>query len=651
MLTRLNRTIDPLLDRFTIKQQISAGFILMIGILMLSGLASYIGVNFIIRDANEMADSNRLDAELAQREVDHLMWVNQLNTLFTDDSVTRLQVSTDDRQCALGRWLYGEGRQQAEKLLPSLAPLLRELEQPHFRLHQSAARIEAQFRPADQHLTNYLRNIKIRHLEWLHSVKDALMDPEIGTARVQTDPRQCALGRWLYSSEFRQRRQLTPELASFWQKVEEPHTQLHESVVRINELLAENRRQAAIDYFHESTMPAGEATLAAIDDTLAWLDENLAGYQAAQATYTRETLTALAEVQSILHRIRKHVGDNLVSDEGLLHTAWGLKIRVSLVILLGLAVGLGITWPLTIRLSRTLERAAREVEGSSSQVAVAAQEIASSSQSLSDTAASQASSVEETSAALEEIAAQSAQMVELTEGSEKLMRENIKKSGQSLKALAELTQSMTQIEKDSGQIRSIIATIDSIAFQTNLLALNAAVEAARAGEAGAGFAVVADEVKNLAMKTAQEANQIQQLLDTTVARITSCAGSLKEINQDFDDIVETATTIGDKNSAITEATEQQAKGVQQITEATHESSDATQRIAAAAEQSAAASEELSAQSEELKKVVAELEKMVFGSSHGQTATSRSQAASDGDDDDWRWDDEETAQRPRLEDKS
>ncbi|MDF1614472.1 methyl-accepting chemotaxis protein [Desulfurivibrio dismutans] len=650
MLKNLNRTIDSLLDRFTIKQQISAGFILMIGILMLSGLASYIGVNFIIRDANEVADSNRLDAELAQREVDHLMWANQLNSLFTDDSVTQLQVSTDDRQCALGRWLYGSARQEAEELLPSLAPMLRELEQPHFRLHQSAARIEAQFRPADHHLTNYLRNIKVRHLEWLHTVKDALMDPEIAAARVQTDARQCALGRWLYSDEFRQRQRQNPELAAFWQEIEEPHQQLHESVIRINELLAEDRRQDAIEHFREITLPAGEATLAAIDKALAWLDDNLAGYQAAQTTYTRETLAALAEVQSILHRIREHVAANLISDEGLLHTAWGLKVRMGLVIMLGLAVGLGITWPLTIRLSRTLERAAREVENSSSQVAIAAEEIASSRQSLSDTASNQASSVEETSAALEEIAAQSAQTVELTEGSEKLMKENIKKSGQSLKALAELTQSMTQIEKDSGQIRSIIATIDSIAFQTNLLALNAAVEAARAGEAGAGFAVVADEVKNLAMKTAQEANQIQQLLDTTVARITSCAGSLKEINHDFDDIVETATTIGDKNSAITEATEQQAQGVQQITEATHESSDSTQRIAAAAEESAAASEELSAQSEELKKVVTELEKMVFGRKRQQSSAYPA-AASHDPDDDWDWQPEGPTERPRLGHKS
>ena len=61
------------------------------------------------------------------------------------------------------------------------------------------------------------------------------------------------------------------------------------------------------------------------------------------------------------------------------------------------------------------------------------------------------------------------------------------------------------------KINDLTNDILGIANQTNLLALNASIEAARAGEAGRGFAVVADEIRELAERSKNTANHIQEI--------------------------------------------------------------------------------------------------------------------------------------------
>jgi len=219
----------------TIGKKIGVGFAVVLALLMVLGIMSYSGVSGIVINATEVIEGNKLNGNLAQKEVDHLNWINKVNALLTDDKVTSLDVETDDHKCAFGQWLFGEGRKQTEQLVPSLAPLLKDIEEPHHKLHQSAIGIGKSFVQADVGLPGFLCAREVDHLKWVAKI-DELFLGNLPKLIVQTDPHKCGLGIWIYGEGAKKACEGHPELARLVEAMKEPHAKLHGTAVDIQKV-------------------------------------------------------------------------------------------------------------------------------------------------------------------------------------------------------------------------------------------------------------------------------------------------------------------------------------------------------------------------------------------------------------------------------
>ncbi|MGK5047113.1 methyl-accepting chemotaxis protein [Janthinobacterium sp. GB4P2] len=244
-----------------------------------------------------------------------------------------------------------------------------------------------------------------------------------------------------------------------------------------------------------------------------------------------------------------------------------------------------------------------EVRGGTDTIATASAQIAVGTMDLSSRTEQQASSLEETASSMEELTAAVKQNADNALAARSLASAASAVAVKGGAVVSEVVQTMGSINDSSRKIADIIGVIDGIAFQTNILALNAAVEAARAGEQGRGFAVVATEVRNLAQRSASAAREIKGLIDDSVDKVGAGSKLVDQAGATMQDVVDSVQRLSAIIGDITDASEEQRLGIEQVNEAISQMDQVTQQNAALVEEAAAAANAMQDQAAQLSHAV------------------------------------------------
>ncbi|RUR42332.1 methyl-accepting chemotaxis protein [Vreelandella populi] len=244
-----------------------------------------------------------------------------------------------------------------------------------------------------------------------------------------------------------------------------------------------------------------------------------------------------------------------------------------------------------------------DLDGRVSVVTPAIREIAAENEELASRTEQQASSLQQTAASMEEMTSTVQQNTENARQATDLAMQNATSTRDTGKQMEALVERMQRIAQSAEKMTEMISVIDGIAFQTNILALNASVEAARAGEHGRGFAVVASEVRNLAGRSADAAQEIRRMIDSTTQEVSGGRSAVEQAERAIENVMQQVSRVSTLMESISTASSEQNSGIGQINAAVAEMDHVTQQNASKVQSIAASADNLALEAFELANVV------------------------------------------------
>ncbi len=214
-----------------------------------------------------------------------------------------------------------------------------------------------------------------------------------------------------------------------------------------------------------------------------------------------------------------------------------------------------------------LHGAVNQVRERSLFIAESSQTISQGNENLALRTHEQASNVQQTVSTVTELAHTVRQNADNAQHADTLAQQAAQQVLSSSSLAQELLSNMESIRESSRQMSDITTLIRNIAFQTNILALNAAVEAARAGTHGRGFAVVATEVRQLALRSSDASREIETLISRSIEQVQQGAKAAASMESAMTDTQNTVHKVRNIVAEIAQASQEQAAGVEQVSQA------------------------------------------------------------------------------------
>jgi len=554
--------------QLTIGKKIALGMGIMLVMVFIMGTISFWEERRIQKEFESYLTARNLNALITARILDHYNWVEGLTVgLFLMDQPFKGKL--DPAECELGKWMASYKAESKE-----MHGLLKEIEAPHRKLHESAQKITAEYSAGKRvNASNIFKE-------------------ETGPAVNMVQAKLREIKELLKTEEEGEHRHM-----------EEVQRNANVIILIVTGLIILFGIIGSAIFVRSITVPVRKVAATMQKVAKGDLTEKVEGVTSTDemgwmAGYANEMIENLS---GMIHQIRTNA-DQLVAASS--------QIAVS-----------------AEQTSRNSESSAAAVEEMTSTM----HEMSTNIQSVARNTQKQAASVTETSASIEQmvtsihrVAENVKRLVSIAEKSRDAVLTgsiSVNKASNGMSeinsAISESAQTIISLGSRTEDMAKIVDVIDDIAEQTNLLALNAAIEAARAGEQGMGFAVVAEEVRKLAERSAKSTREIADLIHSvsneaqvavdnmtrSTAIVEQGLTASREVIGALEGIKAAAEEVSRYSSEIGAATQEQAGGSEQIGKAMVNLNEVTQEINTSTEEQSTGAEQVVKAIEKVREMV------------------------------------------------